>query len=248
MARFYTGTSGWTYRHWRGPFYPKALPERDWLAHYATRLPSVEINASFYHLPREAMLARWREVTPAGFVFAIKAWRALTHRRRLLDCAEPLSTFLDRAALLGEKRGPILFQLPPRFPAEPERLKAFADLLPADGRFAFEFRDPSWHRDAVYAALAERNLAFCAFELAEKRSPRIVTADFVYVRLHGRKARYRGAYDEAALADWAEWLSRQYLDGRDVYTYFDNTDEGDFALRNAARLGAMLAARCRGAP
>lgn len=245
MARFFTGTSGWSYRHWRGAFYPPGLPPRDWLAHYATWLPSVEINASFYHLPHEPVLARWRTVTPAGFVFAVKAWRALTHRRRLVDCAEPLEVFLSRIAALKDKRGPVLFQLPPRFPADPDRLEAFADLLPAEGRFAFEFRDPSWHCDAVYEVLAARNLAFCPFEFGDHWSPRVVTADFVYVRLHGRAAPYRGDYDDDALADWADWLWRRHLEGRDVHTYFDNTDEGDAALRDARRLDDMLAARDR---
>lgn len=242
MARFWVGTSGWSYDNWRGPFYPAHLARRDWLVHYAGALSSVEINASFYHLPRQSVLEGWAARTPADFLFAIKGWRAITHYRRLHDCAEPLATFLGRIAALGAKGGPVLFQLPPRFAFDAERLARFLALLPADRRFAFEFRDPDWHRDEVYALLGAHNAAFCPFELGPATAPRVVTADFVYVRLHGRRARYRGAYTEAELEEWAGWLGARLAEGRDVYLYFDNTDEADHAIHNAIRLGELLAA------
>ncbi len=241
-ARYWVGTSGWSYANWQGRFYPPGLKRTDWLAHYAGQFRSVEINNSFYHLPRDAMLAGWVERTPVDFVFAVKAWRAITHYRRLRDCAEPLAVFLDRIGALGGKCGPVLFQLPPRWHADLDRLSDFLALLPADRRFAMEFRDPDWHRDEVYGLLRARNVAFCPFELADLTAPRVVTADFTYVRLHGRQARYRGAYDEAALADWSTWLANNLAEGRDAYVYFDNTDEADHAVRDACRLADRLAA------
>jgi uncharacterized protein YecE (DUF72 family) len=242
MARHWVGTSGWSYANWRGLFYPEKLKRTDWISHYAERFPSVEVNASFYHLPRESVLAGWVERTPPGFVFAVKAWRAMTHRRRLADCGELLATFLGRLEALGPKRGPVLFQLPPKWRADRDRLAAFLDLLPSGRRYAFEFRDPSWHDDATLALLEARNAAFCPFELGALTAPRVATADFVYVRLHGREARYRGAYDDRALADWAAWLKARMREGRDAYVYFDNTDEADFALANAHRLDGLLGA------
>ena len=244
MAGHWIGTSGWSYAHWRGLVFPARLKQREWLPYYAEHLlRSVEINASFYRLPGETMMRGWAERTPTDFLFAVKAWRAITHYRRLGDCRDLLATCLARVDLLQDKGGPVLFQLPPRFPADPERLGAFLDLLPADRRFAFEFRDPSWHVAAVYDLLLRHNAAFCSFELAALTAPRVVTADFVYVRLHGREARYCGAYGDAALADWADWLGEQMHDGKGVYVYFDNTDVADHAVRDAVRLDAMLKER-----
>lgn len=242
MARHRVGTSGWSYANWRGAFYPENLKQRDWLPYYARHLDSVELNASFYRLPSAAMLEGFVARTPENFLFAIKGSRLITHLKRLLDCADALSTFFERMAVLAPRAGPVLFQLPPNFRADPARLEAFLALLPQDRRFAFEFRDPSWHDETIYAVLRARGAAFVPFELAKLCGPRIVTSDFVYVRLHGRKARYRGAYSEAELADWGAWLREQLRAGRDVYVYFDNTDEADHAVRNAMRLDAMLRA------
>jgi uncharacterized protein YecE (DUF72 family) len=203
VARHRVGTSGWSYAPWRGLVYPRKLKQGEWLGYLAGRLNSVEVNASFYRLPRESMLRGWVERTPDDFLFAIKAWRAITHFRRLAECADLLDTFFASIAFLGPKGGPILFQLPPHFAADPPRLEAFLDMLPAGRRHAIEFRDPSWHRDDVYALLEARNVAFCPFELGDLRSPRLATADFVYVRLHGRAGRYRGDYSGAPLRDWA---------------------------------------------
>ncbi|NNG05747.1 MAG: DUF72 domain-containing protein [Inquilinus sp.] len=242
-ASHWVGTSGWSYPNWAGPFYPAGLKQRDWLGFYARQLGTVEVNNSFYHLPREAMLRGWVERTPPGFLFAVKAWRAITHYRRLADCADHVAVFLDRVAMLGPKGGPVLFQLPPHWHADVDRLAGFLELLPEGRRFAMEFRDPSWHCDAVFDLLRARNVAFCPFELAGLTGPRVVTADFVYVRLHGRQSAYGGAYGEAALADWAAWLKANMAAGRDVHVYFDNTDEADHAVRDAQRLNGLLQAR-----
>lgn len=241
MARHWVGTSGWSYSGWRGLFYPRGLKQEAWIGHYAEHLRSVEVNATFYRLPQEKMLRGWVERTPDDFLFAVKAWRGITHYKRLGDCAESLKVFLARLRPLKEKCGPILFQLPPRFGCDLPRLEAFLSLLPEGGRFAFEFRDPSWHDGPVYELLAAHGAAFCPFELGRQRGPRVATADFVYVRLHGRKERYRGRYSAAALSDWSQWLAGQMAAERDVYVYFDNTDEKDFALRNAQALDRLLA-------
>ena len=241
MARHYVGTSGWSYAHWRGLVYPRGVGQGDWLAHYATLLSSVELNASFYRLPTPSMLEGWRDKTPPGFVFALKGSRLISHLRRLADCAEDLERFLQATALLGKKRGPILFQLPPKFPADRMRLAAFLKLLPKSLRFAFEFRDPSWHSEETYALLGAHNAAFVPFELGKLKGPRVATADFVYVRLHGRKGRYRGNYTPEALNDWAHWLTAEMAQGRDAYVYFDNTDDADYAVRNAQTLDGLLA-------
>jgi uncharacterized protein YecE (DUF72 family) len=241
MPRHWVGTSGWSYPNWKPLFYPKGLKPGDWIGFYARHLRSVEVNATFYRLPQEKMLKGWVEKTPEDFLFALKAWRGITHYRRLHDCAEPLKLFLARAWPIRPKCGPILFQLPPRFACDPARLEGFLELLPADRRFAFEFRDPSWHCTPVYELLARHDAAFCPFELGKARAPRVATADFVYVRLHGRKGRYRGNYSARALADWAAWLGGQMAEGRDVYVYFDNTDEADHAVTNARRLDGLLA-------
>jgi len=248
MVGHWIGTSGWSYDGWRGRFYPRVLRKTAWLGHYARTFRTVEINASFYHLPKPAALAGWVAQTPPDFLFAVKAWRAITHYRRLADCDDHLRVFYERLALLGPKAGPVLFQLPPRFGADVPRLADFLARLPKDRRHAFEFRDPSWHTDAVYALLADHNAAFVPFEMGPARSPRVTTADFVYVRLHGQRKRYRGDYGEAALADWAGWLGERMDEGRDVHVYFDNTDEKDVAIRNALALDGMLSRRIGAAP
>jgi len=241
MARYWISTSGWSYANWRGAFYPRGLRSGDWLGYYARHLASVEINATFYRPPRPAMLAGWAEKTPADFVFAVKVWRAISHFKRLRGCDQALADFLERIRPLGAKAGPLLIQLPPRFARDPERLAAFLAMVPRGRRFAFEFRDPSWHTDEIFELLARHNAAFCPFELGGARAPRVATADFVYVRLHGPAAPYQGAYTEAALRDWAGWLRARMAEGRDAYVYFDNTDEANHAVRDAMALARLMA-------
>lgn len=234
------GTSGWSYPGWRSLFYPRGLKAGDWLAHYAGVFPTVELNASFYRLPAEAMIARWANATPDGFVFAVKSSRLITHLKRLDGCEEAVAALLDRTAGLGAKRGPVLFQLPPRLEPDLGLLERFLAALPRGLRYAFEFRDVRWHDGRVYRALSAFGAAFCPFELGPLRGPRVATADFVYVRLHGRKGRYRGSYSEAELAEWAAWLETQRAQGLDGYVYFDNTAEADDAVRNAQGLVRLL--------
>jgi uncharacterized protein YecE (DUF72 family) len=238
-GRIYIGTSGWHYEHWKGPFYPDEIAAGRFLEYYAGRFSTVEINNSFYRRPERATLIQWRDATPRSFLFAVKASRYITHMKKLTDSRKPLAAFLARVGVLEDKLGPILFQLPPRWKVNAERLRAFLRLLPKDRRFAFEFRDPSWFTQEVYDALADAKAAFCIYQLAGLQSPGEMTADFVYVRLHGPTAEaYRGRYPAQTLRGWAGAFAGWTRAGKDVYCYFDN-DEAGYAALDAARLREM---------
>jgi uncharacterized protein YecE (DUF72 family) len=236
------GTSGWSYDHWVGPFYPPELPADRRLAFYAGQLSSVEINNSFYQLPSERSLQTWREDVPAGFIFAAKASRYITHLKKLKDPEQSLGQFFERVNLLGEHLGPILFQLPPRWRFNPDRLARFLGALSKDYRYAFELRDQSWHNEQALDLLQAHRAAFCIYELDGFLSPKSVTADFVYVRLHGPTGPYQGDYDRQTLAGWAGAFSSWSRKGLDVYCYFDN-DEAGYAASNALALEEMLLGR-----
>jgi uncharacterized protein YecE (DUF72 family) len=238
MARCLIGTSGWHYEGWRGDFYPEDLPARKWLAFYAECFPTIELNNSFYHLPTEAAFKNWRDATPDNFTFAVKASRFITHVKRLNDIEEPLNNFMSRASLLGDKLGPVLFQLPPGLHRDDARLEEFLEILP-EGRHAIEFRHDSWFANEVYEALRRRGVAFCVFDMPRLKSPLVATADFIYVRFHGTAERYAGSYPDAALAEWAVNISELAEGLKDVYIYFNN-DVGGHALRNATTLRALL--------
>lgn len=238
-GRIHVGTSGWHYRHWKGPFYPEDLPQQEMLAFYARHFESAEVNNSFYRLPEERTLRRWCRQVPEGFVFAAKASRYLTHMKKLKDPEGALEKLFGRLSLLKEKLGPVLFQLPPRWGMDAGRLRDFLAALPAQGRFAFEFRDPNWFHPEIYEALAGRGAAFCIFELAGELSPREVTSDFVYLRLHGPAGAYEGRYGRQGLSGWAGALSSWSRAGKDVYCYFDNDEKG-YAPQDALLLREML--------
>jgi uncharacterized protein YecE (DUF72 family) len=238
-GRAFIGTSGWSYRHWRGPFYPEALPARQHLDFYAGRFDTVEVNGTFYRLIARATLAAWRDQTPDGFVFACKGSRFLTHMKRLADCGQGLARYFERVTALEPKLGPIVFQLPAHFRPNPERLAEFLGCLPEGQRYTFEFRDPAWFTSRILDLLRARNAALCLYEFAGREAPLEVTADFVYIRLHGPEGPYRGSYAEPALAAWARRLENWRQQGRDVYCYFDNDDRG-FAPENALRLKQLL--------
>jgi uncharacterized protein YecE (DUF72 family) len=235
----FIGTSGWHYDHWTGPFYRSSTPQGEWLAYYSERFRTVEINNSFYRLPEKETLRTWRDTVPRNFVFSVKGSRYITHMKKLKDAGEGLRKFLDPVGELGEGLGPVLFQLPGNWHFNGERLRAFLDALPKDMRFAFEFRDPSWHNKAAYEALRARNAAFCVYEFDGFLSPRVITADFAYVRLHGPGAAYRGSYDKKALSGWAGTFSIWSRRGRTVYCFFDNDEKG-YAARNALALQELL--------
>jgi uncharacterized protein YecE (DUF72 family) len=234
------GTSGWAYDHWQGPFYPGDCPTADRLSYYAAHFRSVEINNSFYQLPSAETLVQWRETVPAGFTFAFKANRYLTHMKKLSDPGEPLRILYDRASVLGDALGPILFQLPPNWDFDPDRLSSFLDALSPRFRHAVELRDERWVTPEALDLLRRHETAFCIYDFAGRLSPRAVTADVVYVRLHGPLEKpYRGRYDPQTLSGWAGALSTWRRQGRDVFCYFDN-DEAGYAPTNALTLQEML--------
>jgi uncharacterized protein YecE (DUF72 family) len=233
------GTSGWHYDHWRGSFYPEDLAAAGFLEFYAARFHTVEINNSFYQLPAAATFDHWRDTVPAGFIFAVKGSRYITHMKKLLEPEQTLEPLLERVVRLQPKLGPLLFQLPPRWRFNPERLEAFLQALPPRGRYTLEFRDQSWINRDAGAILRRHNVAFCIYELAGYLSPLEVTADFVYIRLHGPDGAYQGRYGAAALAGWAEKIASWAGAGREVFCYFDN-DEAGYAARDAQELQEMV--------
>jgi uncharacterized protein YecE (DUF72 family) len=233
------GTSGWHYDHWQGTFYPEDMGSDAWLSYYTDHFQTVEINNTFYQLPSEKTFTQWRDSVPDAFLFAVKANRYITHMKKLKDPQEALDNFMRGASRLGPKLGPILFQLPPRWHCDVERLSSFVARLPPDLQYTFEFRDPTWFQDAVYDVLAEHNIAFCLYEIAGRVSPKHVTADFVYVRLHGPTDQaYQGQYSAETLDMWAKSFNTWRAEGKTVYCYFDN-DEAGYAPQDAQRLRAM---------
>jgi uncharacterized protein YecE (DUF72 family) len=242
-GRCFIGTSGWSYKHWRGPFYPSAMSKgADQLRFYVERFDTVEVNGTFYRLIEIDTFRRWREQTPPQFVFACKGSRYLTHMKRLKDAARGVGRFFERVEALEEKLGPIVFQLPGRFKPDRERLAAFIAALPAAHRYAFEFRDPAWFLPEIFEELAKREVALCFYEFAGQTAPLEDTASFVYIRLHGPGGAYQGSYSDAALRTWAKRIRAWTGKGLDVYCYFDN-DQAGYAPQNALRLREMLAAR-----
>lgn len=233
------GTSGWSYDHWQAVFYPEQLPATQRLEFYARQFRSVEINSSFYRLPARQTLQHWYDGTPADFRFSIKASRYITHMKKLGEPRKSVAPLLERIGTLADKLGPVLFQLPPRWHFNADRLEAFLASLSREFRYAFEFRDPNWLNEQTYALLANHNAAFCIYELDGFQTPRQVTSDFTYVRLHGPATAYQGSYDAETLADWAGHLAAQAAQGIGGYCYFDN-DQYGYAVNNAATLQAML--------
>ncbi len=235
----YIGTSGWSYSHWVGPFYPAQEKPKDFFSYYSKQFKAVEINNSFYRLPPAETLNHWKNTAPSGFVFAFKGSRYITHMKKLKDPENTLPPLFESAGALGDKLGPIFFQFPPRWRLNLDRFLHFLDILPPDYRYAFEFRDPTWVVPSVYEALREIGAAFCIFELSGYLTPKEITADFVYIRLHGPDGAYKGEYDTSTLAGWAGAISHWAKEGRDVFCFFDN-DECGYAARNALRLDKML--------
>lgn len=238
-AAVHIGTSGWHYKHWCGPYYEEKLPASKMLACYVKDFDTVEINNSFYRLPTEETFAKWREETPRGFCFAVKGSRFITHMKKLKDPENALENLIPRAEALKEKLGPILFQLPPHWQINLERLETFLTALPRKHLYAFEFREPSWHRDETYSLLRRFNAAFCMFELDRFQSPEVITADWTYVRLHGPGGRYQGSYSTNQLNVWAEKMRRWSRSLRAIYCYFDN-DQVGYAVQNALELKRLV--------
>jgi len=243
MSAVRIGTSGWSYAHWREVFYPQGLPQRRWLEHYCGEFSTVELNATFYRLPAEATFSGWHKRTPERFLFAVKAPRIVTHLRKLSDCQDEMGRFLSRAKLLEDRLGPVLVQLPPRWPCDPPLLAHFLSHLPADLRFAFEFRDATWLRDDVYALLRQHNAALVRVSAPRFPDADATTADFQYLRMHGEKRLYASKYPDESLARWADSIARWAAGGQDVFVYFNNDAHG-YAVEDARTLRRMVDERC----
>jgi uncharacterized protein YecE (DUF72 family) len=238
-GRILVGTSGWSYRHWKGVLYPEGLPGRETLTFYAARFPTVEINRTFYSLPDPEVIERWREAARPGFTYAVKAPRVITHMKKLRRVDQPLADFLTRVRGLGRALGPILFQFPEGFTRETGLLRNFLDMLPRDLQYAFEFRDPTWFRDRIYDMLADREAAFCIYQMGDVETPHVLTAPFVYVRMHGLGTAYAGLYGRTELERWAEACREWSRDEFEVRVYFNN-DLGGAAIRDAVTLRQLL--------
>ncbi len=238
-ARYYIGTSGWHYNHWRGRFYPEKLVKAKWLEFYSSCFSTVELNNSFYRLPSEAVFSSWRDSSPADFLFAVKASRFITHIKRLKDSQEPLDTFITRAKVLTEKLGPLLYQLPPNMHRNDEVLEAFLAVLPQGLRHVLEFRHRSWLDEGVLAILRRYKVGFCIFDMPSLSCPLVATADFAYIRFHGKSELYSSFYSESELAGWAEKIAGLAANLGEFYIYFNNDAQG-FAVQNAMSLRGYL--------
>jgi uncharacterized protein YecE (DUF72 family) len=238
-GRAFVGTSGWSYASWRPVFYPTEVKSADFLRYYATRLATLEVNYTFNHLPSEKNIAAWREATGPEFLFALKASQQITHYRQLRDPAETLPLFFERARPLGDRLGPVLFQIPPWLKRDDDRLAAFLASLPRDARCALEVRDASWYVEDVYELLRTAGVALVHAEGEKAPSPVETigtTAPFAYARL-----RKREGYAEDDVQTWAAAFRSMLEAGKDVYAYFRHDDTGANAL-SAERLRDLLAA------
>jgi uncharacterized protein YecE (DUF72 family) len=229
------GTSGWHYKHWKGTFYPADTRDAEQFEYYSGIFDTVEINNSFYRLPPPGTFTTWKKTSPPKFLFAVKASRFITHMKKLKLDGRSMRKFFVRTARLEKKLGPILFQLPPTWKINTERLETFLSHLPKGQRYAFEFRNHSWYDEAVYDLLKKHNCAFCIYELEHHISPLQVTADFVYVRLHGPGNKYQGNYKDPDLKKWARQCVEWNKQKRSVFVYFDN-DQAGYAAFNAQQL------------
>jgi uncharacterized protein YecE (DUF72 family) len=238
-SMIWVGTSGWQYDDWRGPLYPEGLPKRGWLRHFSQRFPVVEVNNTFYMLPKEETFVRWREGSAEGFRFVVKASRYITHIRRLRDCRDTLGLLWSRIRRLGRKLGPVLFQLPPNLRADLGLLEGFLTLLPDRPAAAFEFRHPSWETDEVHRLLDDAGSALVLADRPRARVAPIVTGGWSYVRFHQGHPGGPG-YRRAKLRRWAERLLS--LDADETYVFFNNDPTGA-AVRDARTLTDLLAAR-----
>lgn len=232
--KIYIGTSGWSYKHWRGTFYPQQIKVKNHFSYYLQHFNTVEINNSFYRLPSEETFLNWKKIVPDDFIYVIKANRFITHIKKLHDPAVTLAPFMDHVKLLGVKLGPVLFQLPPFMKSNTALLEAFLEELPKNFRCVFEFRNPDWYKPEIYDLLKKHNCAFCIYELAGHISPSQITADFVYLRLHGPGNKYQGSYSDETLQSWADECLK-WSETKDVFVYFDN-DQNGYAAFNALKL------------
>jgi uncharacterized protein YecE (DUF72 family) len=231
MTELFTGTSGFAYKEWKGSFYPEDLKNDGMLGYYASQLPAVEINNTFYRMPKREVLERWAEVVPPGFRFVLKASRRITHQQRLEDCEDTLRYLIETSAALGAHRGPFLFQLPPYSKKNVERLRTFLTLLPDGVEAAFEFRNETWHDDETYTVLRDAGGVLCVAHGGKVDTPLVSTGDWGYLRLRGE------SYGDGELADWAAAVRQQGW--KRVYAFFKHEDAGA-GPRLAARFAEIF--------
>ena len=240
MAEIRIGTSGYHYKHWLGRYYPAGTRANQMLALYQRDFDTVELNNTFYQLPNETTFDAWRDNTPRDFLYAVKGSRFITHMIKLKDAQRGLTNFMPRAERLGRKLGPILWQLPPGWKVNLERLEEFLSILPPEHRYTFELRNETWMTDEVLELLKKHNAAFCIYELAGYHSPIEITADWTYIRLHGPTAfKYQGSYSDKQMEQWAERIRGWSRKMKAIYVYFDNDDRA-YAVDNALTLKKML--------
>lgn len=233
------GTSGFTYKHWKGIFYPLELPQKRWFEFFCEKFNTVELNASFYRIPTLKTVEGWNQRSPDDFYFSVKMSRLITHTKKLRNCTDELQWFFSNFRPLYSKIKAILVQLPPAMKFNPGLIKEFSHLLPSGFKFAFEFRNTSWYRDETYDMLSEANHIFCIHDMASIPTEKIVTTNAVYIRFHGFDSTYGGDYPEQHLNEWAEWIASQVQNNRSVYGYFNN-DIGGYAVKNCLSLRRLV--------
>jgi uncharacterized protein YecE (DUF72 family) len=240
MAKLFIGCSGFSYRHWRGQFYPEDLPQKEWFAHYGTVFSTLELNVTFYRTPSPETYIRWYEESGSDFSFAVKGSRYITHLKRLIDVEEALDRFFAPAQRLKEKLKVVLWQFPPDFKCAPDRLDNFLALLKNyQVRQVLEFRNQSWLCDEVVGLCKSRKVALCMADRPAFLDAPPLTSDFVYLRRHGAEGNYIGEYTRAQLEQDAARIRSYLAKNRDVFIYFNN-DAGGAAPRNAAELAGLL--------
>ncbi|KPJ64980.1 hypothetical protein AMJ44_11595 [candidate division WOR-1 bacterium DG_54_3] len=238
--KVYIGTSGWMYDHWgEGVFYPGDLPKSKWLDYYQKYFDTVEINNTFYHLPKEQTFKNWHKAASKKFIYAVKANRFITHIKKLNKAKDSVKLFMGRTKLLKENLGPILYQLPPRWKANPERLRDFTKHLSKKYVNVFEFRDTSWFNEEIYSILKKNKLNFCIYSMPGIDCPSVVTGLVVYIRMHGGSILYGSNYADSELKDLVKQIKGFLKKKLSVYVYFNNDAYG-YAVRNALRLKELL--------
>ena len=232
--KIFIGTSGYSYKHWIDKFYPKDLPQKRWLEFYAQHFNSVELNVTFYRLPKESLFENWYKRTPSNFRFVIKGSRFITHIKRLQDCKEPLSLFMQRAANLKDKLSCILWQTPPSLSYDSKRIKDFVKYLKEWPQYlySFEFRNKSWFNEELYDIFRENNINLCISDSPSYPYEEVFTSNFLYIRFHGGKKLYGSNYSSLELEDWKNKIDIWMKDKNTLFAFFNNDAYG-FAIENA---------------
>lgn len=243
-AAVHIGCSGWNYDHWKGLFYPEKSSSGQWFKEYSAVFSTVEINNTFYRLPGQSTFRKWHDQAPPGFIYAVKANRFITHMKKLKDPKEPVGRFLEQARALAGHLGPILFQLPPHWSVNEERLDEFTDILLSSSmseelQYVFEFRESSWYNDRVYEILSRKRMSLCLHDMKGSGSPLISVGPLCYVRFHGTTGLYGGKYEIAALRRWAKFMEKMLAEKKEVYAYFNNDAEAN-APKDASRLIKLI--------